>query len=158
MTSLEPRWRRGKVRPSSAPLKATQYHNPVPVGHTGPQVADSDLSRTRQRVGSTFPLHCQAQAHPVPSFREDVLAPPSLYTVRLRHTLHPPSEPVGLSGPKFPSTDTSRSQSKRAATTITLTCQAQAHPPPQFRTQVRRADTSFPLLCQAQAHPTPSFR
>ncbi|KAK4314720.1 hypothetical protein Pmani_014001 [Petrolisthes manimaculis] len=116
--------------------------------------------------GTPSPLLQSQLALPVPSWlilislglREDVLAPPSLYTVRLRHTLHPPSEPVGLSGPKFPSTDTSRSQSKRAATTITLTCQAQAHPPPQFRTQVRRADTSFPLLCQAQAHPTPSFR
>ncbi|XP_042237764.1 Down syndrome cell adhesion molecule-like protein Dscam2 isoform X5 [Homarus americanus] len=43
------------------------------------------------------------------------------------------SEPVGLSGPKFPFADTSRSQSMRAASTLTLSCQAQAHPAPAFR-------------------------
>ncbi|XP_042237794.1 Down syndrome cell adhesion molecule-like protein Dscam2 isoform X32 [Homarus americanus] len=43
------------------------------------------------------------------------------------------SEPLGLSGPKFPNIDLSR-------------------------TQARQAGTDFPLLCQAQGHPTPSFR
>lgn len=43
------------------------------------------------------------------------------------------TEPVGLSAPKFPNIDVSR-------------------------TQVRRAGSSFPLLCEAQGHPTPAFR
>nr|AEC50084.1 down syndrome cell adhesion molecule [Pacifastacus leniusculus] len=43
------------------------------------------------------------------------------------------SEPVGLSGPRFPNIDLSR-------------------------TQARRAGSDFPLMCQAQAHPTPAFR
>lgn len=42
-------------------------------------------------------------------------------------------EPVGLSGPKFPGEDVSRTKIKAAGTSFTLQCQAQAHPVPSFR-------------------------
>nr|XP_053626456.1 cell adhesion molecule Dscam2-like [Cherax quadricarinatus] len=43
------------------------------------------------------------------------------------------SEPVGISGPKLPSSDKLHSEMKARATNLSLTCPAQAHPPPQFR-------------------------
>ncbi|MPC33058.1 hypothetical protein E2C01_026397 [Portunus trituberculatus] len=170
--------------------------SPDPVGLSAPKLADSDLSRTQGRqVDSTFPLFCRAQGHPTPTFSvrtegtSELEAPrDTLVYVLLIAPLTP--EPLGLSSPKFPSADTSRSQSLHAATAISLSCPAQAHPPPQFRiwncfallspfltltepvglstpkfpnidvsrTQVRRVGTSFPLLCEAQAHPSPAFR
>ncbi|XP_045126176.1 Down syndrome cell adhesion molecule-like protein Dscam2 isoform X16 [Portunus trituberculatus] len=43
------------------------------------------------------------------------------------------SEPVGLSGPKFPGEDVSRTKVKAAGSSFSLQCQAQAHPIPSFR-------------------------
>lgn len=42
-------------------------------------------------------------------------------------------EPVGLSGPKFPGEDVSRTKVKAAGTSFSLQCQGQAHPVPSFR-------------------------
>lgn len=42
-------------------------------------------------------------------------------------------DPMGLSGPKFPGEDVSRTKVKPSGASFSLPCEAQAHPTPVFR-------------------------
>ncbi|KAF7418155.1 hypothetical protein HZH68_000808 [Vespula germanica] len=184
------------------------YGSPVPIGNLlepvgskAPTLTGGDVKGVWMEKGtnSSVVLQCPAQAYPVPSFRTCWRQStsidgqcswrndeqPSRLISRVVLSSSGLSQPVGSKAPTFTSELRGGWLKKRANSNTVLTCPAQGHPVPMFRTNVKaylsslepigtkapaltgdlkggwkdkRANSSIVLTCPAQGYPVPSFR
>lgn len=98
-----------------------------PVGSKAPSFStESALSSIKRHQGQSFALLCQAQAFPVPIFRQ---VSKFILLISTNNLI----EPVGAKSPTFSTESMGSIFRKREGQPFTLLCQAQSYPAPVFR-------------------------
>ncbi|KAK4311636.1 hypothetical protein Pmani_016875 [Petrolisthes manimaculis] len=165
---------------SSVLPKPSPYHSLEPFSSESPKVAEMAKSNTFSRhQGTSFALACRAQGFPVPQFRDQT---GSTLHPSLQHTGTPTTliQPASLSTPRLELKDkfTGLASTSAVGESAVMTCSAQAHPPPKYRSDPAGLSSphvsvsekliglasqtwvglSATLTCLVQAHPPPKHR
>lgn len=93
-----------------------------------PSVTGDAKRWQKTKATSGFAIQCQAQGHPVPTFRYSFSLSLSLSCTNIFA-----AEPLGAKGPKFSSDDRVHSFVRAAGGSSTLLCPAQGFPVPSSR-------------------------